>query len=69
MGVEIQTRPTRHHHPAELLRLYEKLGGMTGTAMTPIRGVPPYLQLVVVPNPYDKPMVRADRQDLIYMTL
>ena len=49
-------------------RLYDKLGGMTGTALTEAAEFHQIYKLGVVPIPTNKPMVRADRQDLIYMT-
>ncbi len=47
-------------------RLYEKLSGMTGTAMTEAAEFHQIYQLHVVPVPTNKPMVRADRPDVIY---
>jgi preprotein translocase subunit SecA len=49
-------------------RLYEKLAGMTGTALTEAAEFHQIYKLGVVPIPTNKPMIRADRQDLIYMT-
>ena len=49
-------------------RLYDKLGGMTGTALTEAAEFHQIYKLGVVPIPTNKPMVRHDRQDLIYMT-
>ncbi|WP_034276312.1 preprotein translocase subunit SecA [Actinospica robiniae] len=49
-------------------RLYDKLGGMTGTALTEAAEFHQIYKLGVVPIPTNKPMIRADRQDLIYMT-
>ena len=49
-------------------RLYDKLAGMTGTALTEAAEFHQIYKLGVVPIPTNKPMVRADRQDLIYMT-
>jgi len=49
-------------------RLYDKLGGMTGTALTEAAEFHQIYKLGVVPIPTNKPMVRQDRQDLIYMT-
>lgn len=49
-------------------RQYEKLSGMTGTALTSqeeFRGV---YQLEVVPIPTNKPLVRIDANDLIFQT-
>ena len=47
-------------------RLYEKLAGMTGTAETEAAEFANTYNLQVVPIPTNKPMVRADEQDLIY---
>ncbi|HET9658555.1 MAG TPA: preprotein translocase subunit SecA [Kineosporiaceae bacterium] len=47
-------------------RMYDKLAGMTGTAMTEAAEFMSIYKLGVVPIPTNKPMVRADQQDLIY---
>jgi preprotein translocase subunit SecA len=49
-------------------RLYEKLGGMTGTAMTESSEFDKIYKLGVVPIPTNKPMIRADQADLVYRT-
>jgi preprotein translocase subunit SecA len=49
-------------------RLYDKLGGMTGTAMTEAAEFQQIYGLGVVPIPTNKPMVRKDMADLIYRT-
>jgi preprotein translocase subunit SecA len=49
-------------------RLYDKLAGMTGTAMTEAAEFQQIYKLGVVPIPTNKPMVRKDHQDLIYVT-
>jgi preprotein translocase subunit SecA len=49
-------------------RLYEKLGGMTGTAMTEASEFDKIYKLGVVPIPTNKPMARADQPDLVYRT-
>src|SRR5207237_7168642 len=49
-------------------RLYEKLGGMTGTAATEAAEFNKVYKVVVVPIPTHKDMVRADRSDVIYKT-
>jgi preprotein translocase subunit SecA len=49
-------------------RLYDKLGGMTGTAETEAAEFHQTYKLGVVPIPTNKPMVRADQADLIYKT-
>jgi preprotein translocase subunit SecA len=47
-------------------RLYSKLSGMTGTAMTEAAEFSQIYKLGVVPIPTNKPMVRADQSDLVY---
>jgi preprotein translocase subunit SecA len=49
-------------------RLYEKLGGMTGTALTEASEFDKIYKLGVVPIPTNMPMIRADRADLVYRT-
>jgi preprotein translocase subunit SecA len=49
-------------------RLYEKLGGMTGTAETEASEFASTYNLAVVPIPTNKPLVRADEPDLIFKT-
>jgi preprotein translocase subunit SecA len=49
-------------------RLYEKLAGMTGTAMTEANEFYQIYKLGVVPIPTNKPMIRADETDVIYQT-
>ena len=49
-------------------RLYEKLSGMTGTAMTEASEFDKIYKLGVVPIPTNKPMQRADQADLVYRT-
>ncbi|MGJ9413442.1 preprotein translocase subunit SecA [Aeromicrobium sp. CF4.19] len=49
-------------------RLYDKLGGMTGTAMTEASEFDKIYQLGVVPIPTNKPVARADQPDLVYRT-
>ena len=49
-------------------RLYEKLSGMTGTAMTEASEFDKIYTLGVVPIPTNKPMQRADQPDLVYRT-
>ena len=50
-------------------RLYEKLGGMTGTAMTEAAEFNQIYNLGVVPIPTNRPMVRKDNADLVYRTV
>jgi preprotein translocase subunit SecA len=49
-------------------RLYEKLSGMTGTAMTEASEFDKIYNLGVVPIPTNEPMIRADQADLVYRT-
>src|SRR5689334_3709585 len=49
-------------------RLYEKLAGMTGTAMTEASEFDKIYKLGVVPIPTNRPMVRQDQPDLVYRT-
>jgi preprotein translocase subunit SecA len=49
-------------------RLYKKLAGMTGTAVTEAEEFDKIYKLQVVVIPTHKPMIRADRPDLIYKT-
>jgi preprotein translocase subunit SecA len=49
-------------------RMYEKLGGMTGTARTQAREFEEVYKLGVVEIPTNKTMIRADQQDLVYKT-
>jgi preprotein translocase subunit SecA len=49
-------------------RLYEKLGGMTGTAMTEAAEFNQIYGLGVVPIPTNRPMVRIDQADLVFRT-
>ena len=49
-------------------RMYEKLSGMTGTAMTEASEFQKIYGLGVVPIPTNMPMIRDDQRDLIYRT-
>ena len=49
-------------------RMYEKLSGMTGTALTEASEFQKIYGLGVVPIPTNMPMVRDDQRDLIYRT-
>jgi preprotein translocase subunit SecA len=49
-------------------RLYEKLSGMTGTALTEANEFHQTYKLGVVPIPTNMPMIRADESDLIFKT-
>src|SRR5258708_22025495 len=49
-------------------RLYDKLSGMTGTALTEATEFMKIYELPVVQIPTNVPMVRADRNDQVYKT-
>src|SRR5207249_3583998 len=49
-------------------RLYEKLSGMTGTAVTEAGEFAHTYNIEVVPVPTNRPMIRDDQGDLIYKT-
>jgi preprotein translocase subunit SecA len=49
-------------------RLYDKLAGMTGTAMTEANEFHQIYKLGVVPIPTNKPMIRDDQADVIYQS-
>jgi preprotein translocase subunit SecA len=49
-------------------KLYNKLAGMTGTAMTEAAEFSKIYKLDVVAMPTNRPLVREDREDLIYGT-
>jgi preprotein translocase subunit SecA len=49
-------------------RLYDKLAGMTGTAMTEASEFNKIYDLGVTPIPTNRPMIRADQADLVYRT-
>ncbi|MFZ0091629.1 MAG: preprotein translocase subunit SecA, partial [Solirubrobacteraceae bacterium] len=49
-------------------RMYDKLAGMTGTAITEATEFMKIYELPVVQVPTNRPMVRADRNDQVYKT-
>jgi len=49
-------------------RLYDKLGGMTGTAETEAAEFHQTYKIGVMPIPTNKPMIRRDMPDLVYKT-
>src|SRR5438045_1989108 len=49
-------------------RMYDKLGGMTGTAMTEAAEFNQIYKLGVIEIPTNRPMVRMDQPDLVYRT-
>jgi preprotein translocase subunit SecA len=50
-------------------RMYEKLSGMTGTAVTEDKEFREIYQLPVMVVPTNQPMIRDDRNDLVYRTV
>ena len=50
-------------------RLYDKLAGMTGTAMTEANEFHQTYKLGVIPIPTNMPMIRADQSDVVYQTV
>jgi preprotein translocase subunit SecA len=50
-------------------RMYEKLSGMTGTAMTEDEEFNKIYGLQVFPIPPNKPVIRVDEDDLVYRTI
>ena len=52
-----------------LFRIYPKLSGMTGTAMTEEAEFEEIYKLKVVSIPPNKPVIRKDMEDAIYMTM
>jgi preprotein translocase subunit SecA len=50
-------------------RMYEKLSGMTGTAVTEDKEFREIYELPVMVIPTNRPMVRDDRNDLVYRTV
>ena len=49
-------------------RLYDKLSGMTGTAMTEVEEFGTIYELDIVEIPTNKPIARVDHQDVVYKT-
>ncbi len=49
-------------------RMYNKLAGMTGTAVTEAEEFNSIYKLEVVPIPPNRPVVRQDRDDIVYLT-
>jgi preprotein translocase subunit SecA len=49
-------------------RMYDKLSGMTGTALTEQEEFEEIYKLDVIEIPTNRPMIRADHHDLIYKT-
>ncbi len=49
-------------------RLYDKIAGMTGTAMTEANEFHQTYKLGVIPIPTNQPMIRLDQADVVYQT-
>lgn len=70
-GVEIQeeTKTMANITYQNMFRMYNKLSGMTGTAKTEEEEFREIYNMDVTTIPTNKPMIRDDRQDLLYPTL
>lgn len=70
-GVEIQaeSQTIAAISYQNLFRLYPKLSGMTGTAMTEEAEFDEIYKLKVVSIPPNKPVIRIDNEDSIYLTM
>lgn len=68
----VQIKPETHTIATVTLqnyfRLYKKLSGMTGTALTADSELSGIYHMPVVPIPTNKPVVREDKGDLIFRT-
>jgi preprotein translocase subunit SecA len=69
-GVEIEkeTQTLASITLQNYFRLYKKLAGMTGTAATEAEEFYKIYKLEVVSIPTSKPLIRADKSDLIFLT-
>ena len=68
----VQIKPETHTIATVTLqnyfRLYKKLSGMTGTALTADSELSGIYRMPVVPIPTNKPVIREDKGDLIFRT-
>ena len=68
----VQIKPETHTiatvTPQNYFRLYKKLSGMTGTALTADSELSGIYHMPVVPIPTNKPVIREDKGDLIFRT-
>ena len=68
----VQIKPETHTIATVTLqnyfRLYQKLSGMTGTALTADSELSGIYHMPVVPVPTNKPVIREDKGDLIFRT-
>ncbi|APX72307.1 preprotein translocase subunit SecA [Companilactobacillus allii] len=70
-GVEIQdeTKTMANITYQNFFRMYDKLSGMTGTAKTEAEEFREIYNMEVISIPTNKPVVRDDKDDLLYPTL
>ena len=70
-GVKIERESKTHATITfqNYFRLYKKLSGMTGTALTEENEFREIYQLDVVEIPTNKPMIRSDHNDVVYTTV
>ncbi len=66
--VEKETKTLATITLQNFFRLYTKLSGMTGTAMTEIEEFSDIYSLDAVEIPTNKPMIRKDHHDIVYQT-
>ncbi|HTB23431.1 MAG TPA: preprotein translocase subunit SecA [bacterium] len=69
MAIERETQTLATITLQNYFRMYEKLAGMTGTALTEAQEFHEIYKLDVVTIPTNRPMVRADHPDLIFKNL
>jgi preprotein translocase subunit SecA len=69
MAIERETQTLATITLQNYFRMYEKLSGMTGTALTEAQEFHEIYRLDVVTIPTHRPMVREDHPDLIYKNL
>jgi len=70
-GVEIQdeTKTMANITYQNFFRMYDKLSGMTGTAKTEAEEFREIYNMEVISIPTNKPVIRDDKDDLLYPTL
>ncbi len=66
--ISVETRTTASVTYQNFFRLYKKLSGMTGTAMTEENEFKEIYSLDVVAVPTNEPMRRIDKKDIVYRT-
>ena len=66
--IERETRAAASITYQNYFRMYEKLSGMTGTAKTSAEEFDKVYGLQVIEIPTNRPMIRADKNDLIFQT-